>query len=72
MRCAFVVRLGSGSQPSEGRLEGSVEEVDSGKELRFRSAAELVRFLGECFEVIQASQAKINQAGNTAPGSDEC
>jgi hypothetical protein len=47
-----------------------VEEVDSGKELKFRSAEELLRFLGDCFEVIQASQAK--QAGKAEQYSDEC
>ena len=43
MRCAFVVRLGSGSQPSEGRLVGSVEEVDSGKELFLGLAMHMVK-----------------------------
>jgi hypothetical protein len=38
--------------PSEGRLEGWVEEVDTGKELRFRSKDELLNFLGERFEAI--------------------
>jgi hypothetical protein len=71
MRCAFVVKLGSKSKPSEGRYEGCVEEVDSGKELKFRSAEELLRFLGDCFEVIQASQAK-EQAGKAEQYSDEC
>ena len=71
MRCAFVVRLGSRSKPSEGRFEGCVEEVDSGKELRFRSAEELLQFLGNCFEIIQASQAK-HQTGKTEQNSDEC
>jgi hypothetical protein len=38
--------------PSEGRLEGWVEEVDTGKELRFRSKDELLNFLSERFEAI--------------------
>jgi hypothetical protein len=50
MRCAFVIRLGPETMPSEGRLEGWVEEVDTGKELRFRSKDELLNFLGERFE----------------------
>ena len=50
MRGAFVVRLARETNPSEGHFEGSVEEVDSGKELKFRSSAELVLFLGECFQ----------------------
>lgn len=52
MKCAFVVRLGLNSKPSEGRFEGWVEEVDTGKELRFRSGKELLQFLGERFEAI--------------------
>ena len=49
MRCAFVVRLGPTTKPDEGRFEGLVEEVDTGKELRFCSKEELLKFLGECF-----------------------
>jgi hypothetical protein len=33
MRCAFVVRLGPETKPSEWRFEGWVEEVDTGTEL---------------------------------------
>jgi len=50
MRGAFVVRLGRETSPSTGHFQGSIEEVDSGKELKFQSSAELLRFLGECFE----------------------
>src|SRR5215467_3864822 len=50
MRGAFVVRLSRETNPSKGHFEGSVEEVDSGKELKFRSSAELVSFLGACFQ----------------------
>jgi hypothetical protein len=50
MRGAFVVRLARETNPFEDHFEGSVEEVDSGKELKFRSSAELVTFLGECFQ----------------------
>jgi len=47
MRGAFILRLGAETEPSENRFEGWVEEVDSGKELRFHSTGELVQFLGE-------------------------
>src|SRR5262249_533694 len=50
MRGAFVVRLARDTNPSDDHFEGSVEEVDSGKELKFRSSDELVTFLGECFQ----------------------
>jgi len=48
MRGAFVLRLGAETKPSEERFEGWVEEVDSGKELRFHSTGELIHFLGDC------------------------
>src|SRR5258708_7310481 len=50
MRGAFVVRLAAETEPARGRFEGWVEEVDSGSELKFRSAEELLRFLGQRFE----------------------
>ena len=50
MRGAFVVRLNPKTNPWEDHFEGSAEEVDSGKELKFHSSAELVTFLGECFQ----------------------
>jgi hypothetical protein len=62
MRCAFVVRLGPKTKPSEGRFEGTVEEVDTGKELRFRSREELLQFLGECFQAVSATDL---EHGNT-------
>ena len=50
MRGAFVVRLGQETNPFGGHFEGSVEEVDSGKELKFQSSTELLRFLSERFQ----------------------
>jgi len=54
MRGAFVVQLGPETKPSEGRFEGLVEEVDSGRELRFRCAEELMNFLGQRFDLVKA------------------
>jgi len=50
MRGAFVIRLAGETSPCDGHFEGSVEEVDSGKELKFQSSTELLNFLGECFQ----------------------
>jgi hypothetical protein len=50
MERVFVVRLGSNTEPSLGRFEGLVEDVETGQELRFRSADELLRFLGQHFD----------------------
>ena len=49
MRAAFVLRLGRETNPSIGHFEGSIEEVDSGRELKFQSLTELLEFLGERF-----------------------
>ena len=45
-----MVRLGQGTNPCGGHFKGSVEEVDSGKEMKFQSSTELLGFLGECFQ----------------------
>lgn len=56
MRCAFVVRLCPETKPSQGRFEGWIEEVDTGKELRFHSNDELLKFMGERFEAVLAME----------------
>jgi hypothetical protein len=45
MQGAFVVCLGSQGEQSQKELEGRIEEVDSGKSLRFHSGEELIEFL---------------------------
>ncbi len=49
MRGAFVVQLRKASQDPAGLLEGSVEEVDTGKPYQFRSDEELLQFLRKRF-----------------------
>jgi len=61
MRGAFVVRLGRGSDSARGEFEGSVEEVDTGKRLKFRSAEELCKFLGLSFEESLRREQELNQ-----------
>jgi hypothetical protein len=51
MRLAFVLRLGNDTRPADGFFEGWVEEVDSCTELRFRSTDELLKFLGQRFNL---------------------
>jgi hypothetical protein len=58
MRGAFVVQLGPETQPAEGRFEGWVQEVDFCCEQRFRSSEELLKFLGERFELSRAAAEK--------------
>src|SRR5262249_42217846 len=67
MRGAFVVQLGTETMTSEGHFEGTVEEVDSGLELRFRSTAELLRFIGQRFDAAMASATKARQGPEQTP-----
>ena len=43
------MRLGPGTNPSNGLYVGWVEVVDSGEELRFHSTDELLQILGRHF-----------------------
>jgi hypothetical protein len=63
MRGAFVLRLGRETEPSQGRFEGWVEEIDSGQELRFHSAEELLGFLGQRFDAV---------FGSSGNGPEQC
>jgi hypothetical protein len=54
MRGAFVVQIHKSAPTNE--LAGLVEEVDSGKQVRFHSETELVGFLRECLGRGVASQ----------------
>lgn len=53
MRRAFVLRLGAGFDPSERKLSGWIEEVDTGRELHFKSSEELLAFLSRSSEEAQ-------------------
>jgi len=55
MRGAFVVQLGTRSQPGQNEFEGWVEEVDSGEQLRFRSTDELLEFMSRRMQAASAS-----------------
>jgi len=52
MRAAFVVQLRKACQEIAGPMEGCVEEVDTGKQVHFRSPDELLAFLRERFAQI--------------------
>jgi hypothetical protein len=51
MQGAYVVHLGAPGKQSRQELEGRIEEVDTGKSLRFHSGVELIEFLRERLEV---------------------
>jgi hypothetical protein len=50
MRQAFVLTLGHETDTDRRMFVGVIEEVDTGRELRFRSTEELLEFLAQCFE----------------------
>ena len=50
MRQAYVLQLSSETEASQRNFVGCIEEVDTGRELRFKSTDELLSFLAECFE----------------------
>ena len=50
MRSAFVLQLAAESDVARHHFVGFIEEVDTARELRFKSTAELLRFLAECYE----------------------
>ena len=50
MRQAFVLQLGADTDPARQHFVGMIEEVDTGRELRFKSTGELLAFLAQCFE----------------------
>ena len=61
MRGAFVVRLGLQTDLARGQFEGSVDEVDTGKRLKFHSTEELLGFLGQSFEETLRRERQLNQ-----------
>jgi hypothetical protein len=72
MRGAFVIRLGPETQPIRGVFEGWVEEVDSGKELRFHSTEELLAFLGQRFgETYSGSELRWRNPSFDVEGPDD-
>ena len=50
MKGSFVVQLWNIGRGMAGQLEGFVEEVDTGKQFRFRSEFELIDFLRRSLE----------------------
>ena len=62
MKYAFVIRLGTESRPEEDFFEGWVEEVDSCTEKRFHSTAELLSFLGQCFNKVALGNPAISKS----------
>jgi len=50
MKLAYVLQLGPETDAARRHFVGRIEEVDTGRELRFKSTDELLAFLAECFD----------------------
>jgi len=57
MKLAFVLRLAPETETARNHLVGRIEEVDTGRELRFTSTDELLGFLVQCFD--EAGQLEV-------------
>jgi hypothetical protein len=61
MRLAFVLRIERDFDFENGKVEGWVEDVDRGRELKFRSAPDLLTSLSKC--VKESAKKKEDQEG---------
>ena len=50
MKQAFVLQLAPETETARRHFAGLIEEVDTGRELRFRSTDELLAFLAQCLD----------------------
>ena len=48
MKRAFVMWLSEETNPTKGTFHGTVEEVETGRELSFRSVEEFLAFVQDC------------------------
>jgi len=63
MKQAFVLQLGSETETARLHFAGFIEEVDTGRELRFRSTNELLEFLRQCFDEVLRSESAVKDSG---------
>jgi hypothetical protein len=61
MRGAVVVRLSPATESARDKIEGWVEEVDTGKRVKFQSSEELLTFMGQSFEEALRRERELNQ-----------
>jgi hypothetical protein len=50
MKRAFVLRLTAEARPAEGTFHGRVEEIDSGRNVKFGTIEEFLSFLQQCLD----------------------
>lgn len=61
MKRAFVLKLDEGMNISQGMVSGYVEDVATGRELRFRSANQLLEFLEEVVKNANEDGRKVQE-----------
>jgi hypothetical protein len=61
MRQAFVLQLGTETNVARRHFVGSIEEVDTGRELRFKSTDELLEFLAQCVASAEQQNCKSDE-----------
>lgn len=61
MKRAFVLKLDEGMNISQGLVSGYVEDVTTGRELRFRSANQLLEFLEEVVKNANEDGRKVQE-----------
>lgn len=71
MRWAFVLQLAAGTSPPHQHIEGWIEEVDTGPELRFHSSEELLKFLCMCFETARRDPLDAGDADDAGSGTED-
>ncbi len=62
MRRAFVLRIAPDFDFENGKVEGWVEDVDTGRELKFRSGPDLLTFLSKCVK-----ESATNEGNHESP-----
>jgi len=61
MKQAYVLQLGSETDVARRHFVGRIEEVDTGRELRFKSTDELLAFLAERFDESRKRELELDE-----------
>ena len=56
-----MVQLGPETQTSQKHFVGQIEEVDTGRETRFRSTEELLTFLRDCYDLAKRREGELHE-----------
>jgi hypothetical protein len=59
MKRTFVIRLRPEASPAKGQFEGHIEEVDTGREVRFRSLEDFLAFVQDCIDADTSGDANV-------------